>query len=628
MRPLRQTVPLGAGETPASFVSRLAARHAPSAREFCLDFGTTFQKVVNGDPEALAVVAAKGGIEPAALAESAFVKTGLRRYLLRGQELVRGSLRRAAVAICPKCLSEDIAAAPHLRPELAPYQRAIWQIAAIKTCPFHGTPLAVPEKDLTPRLLHDWSHHVAKALPMLDRLMANAEARPLTGLETYVADRVIQGAAQGGLLDTLPLHVAIVACELFGAVATLGRMPNLKQLCDEHWRVAGGAGFDVFTGGQAGEAFLEKLRDTYPYSRSGKEGPQALLGRIYQVLEFGREDKAFDPLRDLVGNFILKNFPVGPGDVVFGKPVEARRLHSIRTLAMKTKLHPKRLRKVLSSAGALPDGADDRADANVLFDAKTGSRVAREAAAAPLTILHAGEYINAPRVQRTLLYRAGILKPRLRTADHGAYDMFAPEDLDDFLARLLDGADPVEAAGAGQADIPTAAKAACCGCVEIVQAILDGRLTRKARLAGERGYMAVLVDVEEVRALVRGADHGGLTGRALAERLSVADRVTAKLIAGGHLKTVEVVNPINRCPIKVVPTEEVERFEREFVSLFALAKQQGRHFRAVKKELDAAGVKPAMDSGEVGATFYRRSDVAQGKTSHQAAQKGKSRRRL
>lgn len=291
---------------------------------------------------------------------------------------------------------------------------------------------------------------------------------------------------------------------------------------------------------------------------------------------------------------------------MLGKPVEARRLHSIRTLSLETGLHPKRLRKVLSSAGALPDGSHDRADANVLFDAEVGSSIAREAAAAPLTILHAGEYINAPRVQRTLLYHAGILKPRIQVSDQGAYDMFAPEDLDQFLARLLAGAVPVETVGPGQADIPTAAKAACCSSVEVVQAVLDGRLTRKAQLAGERGYMAVLVDLEEIRALVRGADLGGLGSQALAERLRVADKVTRKLIASGHLRTVTAINPVNRCPVAIVPIEEIERFEAEFVSLFALAKQRGAHFRAVKKELDAAGVKPAFDPEEVGATFYRR----------------------
>jgi hypothetical protein len=39
-------------------------------------------------------------------------------------------------------------------------------------------------------------------------------------------------------------------------------------------------------------------------------------------------------------------------------------------------------------------------------------------------------------------------------------------------------------------------------------------------------------------------------------------------------------------------------FAREYISLFALAKQHGRHFLVVKEELDAAGIKPALDPKE------------------------------
>ena len=609
VRPLRLTVPLGAGETPASFVSRLAARNAPSAREFCLDFGATFQKVVDGDPEALATVAAKGGVDPAAFCEYAFVKTGERRYRFRCEELTRTSLRRAAVAVCPKCLAADIAAAPHLRPELAAYQRAIWQIAAVKTCHVHTVSLVVAVKDMTPSLLHDWSYHLGKVLPDLCRLAAEAERRPVTGLENYVVTRVIQGRLAGGLLDTLPLHAAIAACELFGAVAAFGRTVNLKKLGDEEWRVAGGAGFDILADGKPGlEVFLEDLRDSYPYSGAATEGPQAVFGRIYQTLEFYRDDKAYDPLRDLVGDFIRTRFPVGPGDVVFGKPVERRVLHSVRTLSKETRLHPKRLRKLLGASGLLPADADGLADGNCLFDAVRGSAAAREAAAATLSVQKAGLYLNAPRVQRDMLYRSGLIIPRVSAADHGAADQFAPEDLDGFLARLLDGAAPVKAAGDSRANIPEAARLACCTSEEIVRLVLDGRLARKWRLRSERGYLSVLVDVEEVRSMVRGPDHGGLTGLEIKDRLSTTAKVAAALIKHGHLKTVTVVNPVNRCPTVVVMEAEVARFAREYVSLFALAKQQGRHFLAVKKELDAAGIMPALDPEKVGATFYRRSD--------------------
>jgi hypothetical protein len=51
-----------------------------------------------------------------------------------------------------------------------------------------------------------------------------------------------------------------------------------------------------------------------------------------------------------------------------------------------------------------------------------------------------------------------------------------------------------------------------------------------------------------------------------------------------------------------LPVEEVERFARRYISLFALAKQR-RHFRKVKQELDAASIRPALDPGKIGATF-------------------------
>ncbi|MDH2403255.1 TniQ family protein [Bradyrhizobium sp. SSUT18] len=609
MRPLRHTVPLAAGETPASFVSRLAALHRTFAREFCLDMGTTFQKVVDGDPKALGIIAFKAGVEVSALAENAFIRGDKHQHSFRSEALTRDDLLRATVVVCPKCLAEDLAAAPRARPETVVVQRARWQIAALKTCVVHFTPLVVIDKDMTPSTLHDWAYHVRKVLPDLPGLVREAERRMPTGFETYVLVRAEGGPIRGGLIDSLPLFVAIAACELFGAVATLGRMPNLKTLSDEEWRQAGAAGFDIVGAGKPGiEVFLEDLQASYAYSRAATEGPQAIFGRIYQVLEFGREDNAYDPLRALVGDFILGNFPVGPGDVVFGKPVETRRLHSIRTLSMETGLHPKRLRKLLSSAGMLPPNADELADGNCLFDADKAVSLAGVAAAATLSVRDAGTYLNAPRVQRDMLYRSGLLVPRIKATDHGAADLFAPEDLDTFLARLLDGAVPVVAA-AGQVDIPTAAKAACCGSVEIVQAVLDGRLTRKAQLAGERGYMAVLVDVEEVRALVRGADPGGLTAEAFAERLQTRPHVVRKLIVAGHLKTATVINPVNRCPMTVVPDDEAARFEAEFVTLFALARQQGRHHMAVKKEIEAAGAKPALDPEPIGATLYRRSQV-------------------
>jgi hypothetical protein len=44
----------------------------------------------------------------------------------------------------------------------------------------------------------------------------------------------------------------------------------------------------------------------------------------------------------------------------------------------------------------------------------------------------------------------------------------------------------------------------------------------------------------------------------------------------------------------------VERFEREFLPLFAIARQRRRHFMVVKKELQHAGVEPAFNPKKIG----------------------------
>jgi hypothetical protein len=122
-------------------------------------------------------------------------------------------------------------------------------------------------------------------------------------------------------------------------------------------------------------------------------------------------------------------------------------------------------------------------------------------------------------------YRSGLIVPRVHGADHGGRRPVCargPGRLPRSAARRR------QASEGGQSrpvNIPEAAKLAFCMSEEVVRLILDGKLVRKWRLRGERGYMAVLVDVTEVRALVRGPDHGGLTGMEIKDKLSTTAKV-------------------------------------------------------------------------------------------------------
>jgi hypothetical protein len=603
---LRKTIPRGAGETTASFASRLAAANGLSAREFCLDFETTFQSVVDGNDAAITIIADKGGVPAADLQANAFVRGEGLNYRHRGERLLRTLLRRKTVAVCPACLKDDIAAS-NLRPQLAAFGRAAWQIDAIKTCALHKVALVTVSSDMTPGTLHDFAHHVAPALDDLDRLAGMAERRPPTGLETYVIDR-LEGCRRSALLDSLDMFVAIRTCELLGAVDLYGRTANLKEMTDEQWRLAGARGFEIADGGEASvRDFLGHLQATFHYKRSGREAAQALFGRIYQALEFGSEDRAWDPVRGLVGRYIRDRLPLGPDGLVFGKSVGRRSLHSIRTLGLEADLHPKRIKKLLRASGIIDDPQMALPHHNIIFDAQEGSAVVLKAKGA-LSLPAAGRYLNAPRAQIGLLAKHGFVRPFIPAKIFGALDQFATDDLQDFLKRLLAGTQAVRKPAPNQVDIPTAAKRGNCSAVEVLRLILDKKLAWVGRRADIQGYMSALVDVDEIRSKVRGTDHGGLTLEAIVSRLSTSDGVVRALIDGGHLNTKTVINPVNRCPIHVVPAEEVQRFEAEYVSLFALAGQRRKHFRVLKNELEADGIEPALDPKKIGATFYRRRD--------------------
>lgn len=182
------------------------------------------------------------------------------------------------------------------------------------------------------------------------------------------------------------------------------------------------------------------------------------------------------------------------------------------------------------------------------------------------------------------------------------------ENLDTFLARLFDGANGQGAEAEPGAHTRSPQARLQLGC-EILRLILDKKHKWVGLLARVEGYMSVLIDVDEVRAKVRGANHGGLTLEAVETRLSTSDGVVRALINGGHLTAMRVISPVNRCPIVVVPAAEVAKFQQEYVSLFALAKERRKHFRVVKNKLEFDGVQPAFDPKKIGASFYRRCDL-------------------
>jgi len=598
---LRLTVPFHRDETPMSYASRLAACNGSRAAAFCAHFGIQMLDVADGDDTSLRTLAALGGIEPKLLLANAFVKSGPLQWTLQDEPLDRTVLRRTRLAICPACALADIKANPKLMPQAATYGRAAWLLNVLRLCRIHRIPMVYADEAHGARLLHDFAQHAKLLLPRLAKL-ADVPPQEPGPLQTYVLRR-LAGAKGPALLDSMRVASVVRLCETTGAVALFPDL-DTKQLSDEQREAAGTAGYQALAGGGVSfRSLLAQLKSTV-HRRSRLDGPTAVFGKLYWLLSRTSDAPDLDAVRDIMRDFVVDNFAIEGGQSVLGKPLDRRRLHSIQTLARQTSVHPKVLRRHLRVAGLLTDEQMDMSDHNVLFDADAGLTVA-ESLTDALSATEAMEHLNAPRSQMSVLVTHGFVQPRHRAAGAGGQDRYAAVDLDAFLIKLSVNSTAARASRKFR-NIPDTAKHCCRSAAEVIRLILDGRLeTRKS--ADVRGYLGILVDPDQAARALRGAATDALPLREAARRMRISDAALGALIEQGHVVTLIAPNPVNKCPQRLVPADEIVRFQGRYVSLWRLAKEHKVHIAAMKTMLDDAGVAPAFQG--VFARLYRTGDL-------------------
>jgi len=611
-------LPLGVSEPPPEYLSRLAAAHGLTAHDFCADWKIRFQDVVDGNASAVTRLAELGGMPSDDLMRFAFVRElGSVFYRHRGARFVRRLLRPGRLHVCPACLLDDMHRAPRLDPVVTACARAEWQICAIFSCAVHRVALMRLEDPDVRTPAHDFALGLEPHVLALPAMAKDARPQEPTGLEHYIAERLDRGLGRSSFLDGLEMHVAIRTCEIVGAVAVYGRKVAVGRMTSEMKRVGGARGFEILAAGA--EAFRSFLSDLHLSSarQRGSDGgfaPAAALGGIYRFLkpsirgDTNPTNADFAPVRDFVRVFIRESFALAPGDAVFGEPVGVRTLHSVQSLSVETGLNPKRLRRLLHAAGLVSEEQMRFSYGNVGFDAAAGRAVAegeRHAVAIPGVAM----ILGATRKQAVHLAQNGFITPFMPAHAAGANPRYAVSDLQKFKRRMLDGALPVKRPADQQRTISRAARAACCSMADVVRLIVDRKFDWVGRTTDTEGYGAVLVNVEEVRAKVHGTVPGdGMRNREVAATLGTSDWVAAALIAGGHLKTVVVLDTVGRAK-RAVTMREIAAFQKEFVSAWDLRRERRMHVARLKEELQARGVSPALDPDVVGATFYRRSDI-------------------
>ncbi|WP_419951735.1 TniQ family protein [Methylobacterium sp.] len=602
-------LPLGDGESLTSFTSRLSVLHSfAPVRGFLHYLGLNFSALASGDPGAIEKLAELTNVSTEALQTNAIRRNG-EAFTFRGQTMLRSMMRRSRYFACPACIAEDIAASK-LAPECAVYGRAFWQFAPIRACPTHGIALQPIGEARLPSEFHDFARGVRPALDHLDRLVGQAVSIEPSRAQAYLIGR-FEGHTRAPLwLDNLAWHVAARVCEMLGAVSIFGPTVPLRTLTDADWHRAGDVGFGIAQSGEAGvRAFLSDLQATNPSSWNAVDGAQAMFGRLYQWLAFGAPHADFDPIRDVMFRHIVETTPIAPGETLFGRRVEYRSVHSIRTASQDTGRHPKTLRKILLAQGVIDRDDDGSLDHHVRFDAaQTQALLAHHEDAVSIKGLET--YLNTGRVQAKILVKHGFIEPlHSHSSAQRQRPTFSTADLDHFLYMLTDRAVPATNPAPPIVNIPGAAKRANCGAHEVIRLILDRKLGWVGQDEAVPGYLGILVNADEVKRFVHGKTLDGLTARAIEKRLKTSTKVVTGLIEKGYLPTQTCINPINRCPVQIVENAVVDAFDRKYILLAEMANIFETIPVVMMRRLEDAGIKPAITRIEVGATFYLRERI-------------------
>ncbi|SMQ85901.1 TniQ protein [Devosia lucknowensis] len=612
-RPLRYHHRLQARETGLGFASRLAAMNGRHMVELLQHMGVRTLDVNDGVEDAIRAVAALGDADAKQLITmTPRPSEGEREYHVAGEVLGPLGINRTFFRYCPHCVLEDVhqfEGPLHARPWL----RLEWTISHYRACHLHHTELLECKPVRRHSQPYDFSEAMMTLLPNMDRLATTAFASKPSGFDEWIIARIEGARDPDNWLDALPLYVAAQWCEAFGVSLLHPAKVQTSRLTEVEWAAAAEEGFSISRrGATAIDAALQRLTLAEKRTR-GIVGPRDTYGYGFHLLQKTVTDPAFEPIRKIVRDHAMQALPWKIGTDMLGVTIEENQVLTVQTASLASGVDRKTMRNVLKRNGlALQDIEDGLRDHRVVVSTRDIEGTVRKLKGA-LTAPQTMELLGIDRRQLDAIVEAGGLADASGAPpDHWGQARYAPEDIELMLVRLMDGAVEVEAPTKRQVGIPRARHVSLASNTEIMRFIFERRLTWKGRLAGQTGFHALLLDVDECIELIRASAppmDGLLFIELEREIIGFNKNAVPHLVRLKKLDKDEEYSPSARRLVPVITRASVDEFRRKYVTAGELCQVHGLHHKQVRSILDSVGIKEEFDAKTVKVTFYDRQKV-------------------
>lgn len=589
-------------EPATSWASRLAEKNGcTTVQEFVHDMGVSWKRLRTGDEASVASLCDVAGVDSEKLLRTTYrLGRSATAKWVGGEWMAPKLMRFDILRLCPNCITEAKRKGDGFLQSGAPVW---WYIEGIRICPVHRRTLLCLPAPQPGRCKHDFAGRVRDHAALIASALEPGDKISRGKFDQYIINRLKCGVSpSSSWLDKLDLATVIGASEKLGLV-TLGFTTRDQTIVDERTLLdATSCGFNILSVGP--KHLCERLKNLQPEHSKG--GFYSEFFPFSQCLDRIQHRPSCTPLIETVRDFVVSNYPCAVGEVVFGKRVDHRKIHSISSAAKKANVTFLRMRKILSAARKelalehLPRPSGNLWVKSADWDAwlhDYGNAVTVEAAARTLGV-------STSTFSR--LVSNGLIKPFA----------FAPEtapryllsNLDGFVKSVTENAIPFVKLPPGMLSIGSVQSSCKTSISTLLQLLLDKRLKTVGRLTDHAGISGICIAKEELLDELEGPPLPGLSSEELRKHLRINFLTIPWLVSKGLLAPEKALHPRTRKSIQLFRYSEINRFLAEYETVGRMSHRLTKRSCHLVKQLKQQGIE-AMAVERNMSVIYRRRDL-------------------
>lgn len=497
---------------------------------------------------------------------------------------------------CPSCLRESVTTDQLPLPAQMAMQ-GHWQLRYNGICLTHCRPLAPLWTVTAPLKRFDYAAQLkAIADDILNMQLEQGETQ-ITSYDLWLDQRLSAG--------TDPTWFGNEDTETAATISTLlgGELHRHLAHFSTGNSPARALGFDIASRGP--DEVLRSLRELASHAAGAQDGPKKAFGDLYRWLsQYAFDDTRYDKYRDIMRTVIFETWAIAPNEVILGKALHRRRLHSVTSFANNISRSNKVARQILAYEGVI-DRIDRRPDARLVFDATQAAPVLAKCKRLVRT-KEMAKRLGTSEDQFEVLVQQKVIRPAL-PADVSKFQ-WDTADAVELLETLTQKAIAVDSEDDDWVGIGIAARRARVTVSDAINAIRAGKLTVGCR-SGYSGYVAFTVRQADMDCLSPERPAHPTMAEFGSEIGLQTDGTIRALYDAGHLQATRLFNPTTRRWGLYMTDTDQAAFYGQFTTLKLLSKERHIESRKLARKLNNLGIKQFAPNGTKYGRVYLVGDV-------------------